>query len=301
MSEKTHRPYISLLGRFHVGYDAQHPIAGLEGQKTQELLAYLLLQRQSSHQRERLASLLWPEHSMNIARKNLRHALWRIQSALKRLHFEPFLEIDEEDVQIVRQDQLDLDVMILEQAYESTLDQPGQSFDQNTYTQVLTATQHYQGDLLPNCYQDWCIFERERLQSIYLLLLDKLMAYCELNRHYEQGVTYGHQILRCDIARERTHRRLMTLYYQNGDRTAALRQFEQCCKILEQELGVCPSQRTVKLYEYICADTGLYPQTLSPLTQDTATELEIEKLLLQVSDQLAQFQQMIRAYLQQHQ
>jgi len=31
-------------------------------------------------------------------------------------------------------------------------------------------------DLLEGWYQDWCLYERERLQNIYLLILDKLMV-----------------------------------------------------------------------------------------------------------------------------
>ena len=33
----------------------------------------------------------------------------------------------------------------------------------------------YDGDLFDGCYQDWCLLERERLQNVYLVLLDKEM------------------------------------------------------------------------------------------------------------------------------
>jgi len=55
------------------------------------------------------------------------------------------------------------------------------------------------------CYDDWCIFERERLQNIYLLMLDKLISYSAKHREYEAGQGYGYTILRYDRARERTH------------------------------------------------------------------------------------------------
>ncbi|MEZ4660564.1 MAG: hypothetical protein R2911_23660 [Caldilineaceae bacterium] len=42
------------------------------------------------------------------------------------------------------------------------------------------------------------MFERERLQLIYLTLLDKLMGYCESQQLYEQGIAYGQTILRFD-------------------------------------------------------------------------------------------------------
>ena len=40
----------------------------------------------------------------------------------------------------------------------------------------------YRGDLLEGCYQDWCLFERERLQNAYLAMLDKLMVRCHGDR-----------------------------------------------------------------------------------------------------------------------
>jgi DNA-binding SARP family transcriptional activator len=107
---------------------------------------------------------------------------------------------------------------------------------------------------LEGCYQDWCIYERERFQHMYLAMLDKLMDHCEACREYEEGLGYGSAILRCDRARERTHRRLMRLHYLARNRTAALRQYAQCVDALREELGVGPSRRTTALYEQIRAD-----------------------------------------------
>jgi hypothetical protein len=112
----------------------------------------------------------------------------------------------------------------------------------------------YQGDLLEGWYQDWCIYERERLQNIYLTMLDKLMGYCEAHHEYDTGVAYGARILLFDRAREHTHRRLMRLQYLGGNRTAALRQYERCVTALDEELSVKPAKSTMALYEQIRAD-----------------------------------------------
>jgi hypothetical protein len=67
---------------------------------------------------------------------------------------------------------------------------------------------------------------------MYLVMLDKLMWYCELQKEYETGILCGMRIMCYDRARERTHRRLMRLHCLNSDRTGALRQFEQCAAAL---------------------------------------------------------------------
>lgn len=107
------------------------------------------------------------------------------------------------------------------------------------------------GELLEGWYQDWCLFERERFQYMFLGMLDKLMGYCEGLRAYEEGIAYGMQILRRDQAREHTHRRLMRLHFLSGNRTEALRQFHRCAAILMDELGVQPADETHQLYQQI--------------------------------------------------
>src|SRR5438128_1039451 len=56
----------------------------------------------------------------------------------------------------------------------------------------------YRGDLLEGWYSDWCLYERERLQHMYLAMLDKLMEYSESHQEYETGQTYGMRALRYD-------------------------------------------------------------------------------------------------------
>jgi len=128
--------------------------------------------------------------------------------------------------------------------------------------------------MLEGWYQDWCLLERERLQNMYLAMLDKLMSYCEALHDYETSLLYGMRIMCYDRARERTHRRLMRLYYRLGDRAEALRQYERCAGALEEELGVRPSKSTVALYKQIQADQLDEPEPM-PAPQDTNTSLEV--------------------------
>ena len=48
------------------------------------------------------------------------------------------------------------------------------------------------------------------------------------------------QALLTDPARERTHRRLMRLKYLAGYRAEALRQYDRCAAILQEEFGCFP-------------------------------------------------------------
>lgn len=245
----------SLFGKFTVQRDAQI-VKGLDSNKEQELLSYLMVYRERSHPREALASLLWGETSTERSKKYLRQALWKVQSALEGHEFasHQLLLVEHDWVQLNSQSKVWLDVAVFEQAFAATKGMPGKQLDSSSAALLKEAVELYRGDLLDGWYKDWCLFERERLQNMYLCMLDKLMSYCEEHSDYEAGQVYGTTILRYDRARERTYRQLMHLQYRSGDRTGALRQYERCATALHEELRVKPDKRTKALYEMIRAD-----------------------------------------------
>ena len=72
---------VRLFGRLTVERDG-NVVSGLHAGKLQELLCYLLLNRKGVHSREALASLFWGDCDTARSKKNLRQALWQLQSAL---------------------------------------------------------------------------------------------------------------------------------------------------------------------------------------------------------------------------
>lgn len=248
--------YACLFGKFNAWYGDQI-LTGLDASKVRELFCYLLLYRQQPHSREALAGLLWDEGSSAQPQRCLRKALWQLRSVLDSPG-EPLgnrlLLIEPDWIQISPEADLWLDVAVFEQAFARVQGMPGRHLDSQCVQSLKNAVDLYRGGLQESWYQDWYLFERERLQHIHVIMLDKLMGYCEACQDYEAGLVYGSLILRNDRARERTHRRLMRLQYLVGDRTAALRQYESCVAALDEELGVKPAKRTLALYQQIRAD-----------------------------------------------
>jgi DNA-binding SARP family transcriptional activator len=260
---------IHLFGKFSVDYEDQ-PLTGLDACKVQELFSYLLVRRNRPHPREALAAMLWGDVATDKSKKYLRQSLWRLQTALDADGMSAGILTAEHDwVQLNLRPGLWLDIEVFEYAFAAVKDQPGRELDAQTVAALREAVRLYRGDLLEGWYQDWCLFERERLQNIYLAMLYKLLSYCEAHEECEAGQFYGSLLLYHDRASERTHRHLMYLYYMAGDRTAALRQYERCVAALDEELGVRPDRRTVRLYEQIRAD-GVVSGN-SPATEHTPT------------------------------
>jgi DNA-binding SARP family transcriptional activator len=253
---------IQLFGQFCVRRDEQL-LGGFEAQKVRELFCYLLLHRQHSLSREPLANLLWPDATTAQSKKRLRQALWHLQSGLgsqnEPIH-DRILLVEPDRVQINAEADLWIDVTLFERAFGLVQGIPGQELDVQKVQVLQNALHLYQDPFLRGCYSDWCLYERERLQNLYLTLLDKLMDYYEAHHDYDAGLLYGMRLISCDRARERTHRRLMRLHYLNGDRVAALRQYEQCVAALYEELEVKPSKSTVALYKQILTEQLVEPQ-----------------------------------------
>ncbi len=298
---------IYLLGKFCVRRDEQ-ALDGFDTRKLQELFCYLLLHRHLSLSRESLASLLWPDTTTAHSKKKLRQALWHLQSALgsqTEAIYERVLLVEPERVRINVEADLWLDVAVFEKTFEFVQSIAGQELDSQKVLALQNVVQLYQGPLLEGCYEDWCLYERERFQNMLLVMLEKLMSYCEVHHDYDAGIFYGMRILSCDRAHERTHRRLMRLHYLNGNRVAALRQFELCAAILDEELGVKPSKRTIVLYKQILTEQLVEPEpTSTPAEAQPALELSTSPLietlgyLVQLQEFLANLQNQVQQSIQ---
>ena len=282
---------VRLLGQLHIQRGEQ-VVTNLLPPKLQELFCYLLLFRDRPHQRETLASLLCSTSSTTQSKRNLRQALWQLQSSAAIRddagHSDLFL-VDARWIQLNPTANLWLDVQALDQAYSRSEGMAGLVLDATQIQALHDAVELYQGDLLEGCFQDWCFHERERLQNIYLCVLEKLMDHCEVYGQYEAGLAYGARVLQYDGARERTFRRLMRLHYLAGERSAAMRQYDHCVKTLRRELDVTPSARTVALYQQV-RKGHLKVMTRRPTSQSRPSEApEPER-----SEMLRQLRQMQR-------
>ena len=246
---------VFLFGKFRIEVDT-NPIPKFEVQKARELLVYLLLNRDQPQSRERLADVLWGEISQDQANNYLRKALWQLQSNLEihNMSKQELVRVDGEYLQINPHCEFWLDISLFEEAFKESQGMLGRDLDESQAQMLERAVAVYRGELLDDWYQDWCLYERERLQHLFLSMLDKLMDYCELHGAYEDGMLFGERILQYDRARERTHRRLMRLYYLAGDRTAALRQFRKCSLVLKEDLDIEPAKSTRQVYEQIRSD-----------------------------------------------
>jgi DNA-binding SARP family transcriptional activator len=156
---------IRLFGKFQAERDGR-AMGGLDALKVQQLFCYLLLNRDRPHHREALAGLLWGDNPTAQSKKYLRQALWQLQLAFGSGSDKPpsdLLVIDPDWVSIVSFSALWLDVRVFDEALVRVRGIPGHALDLVHAAVLEEAVQLYRGDLLEGWYQDWCLYERERL------------------------------------------------------------------------------------------------------------------------------------------
>jgi DNA-binding SARP family transcriptional activator len=144
---------IQLFGKFCVRRNEQ-VLEGFDARKVQELFCYLLLHRDHTLSRETLASFFWPDTTTVQSKKNLRQALWQLQSALGS-QTEPIsdriLLVEPEWVRLNLEADFWLDVVKFEKTYDLVQKIPGHELDPQRVQVLQDAVQLFLGKTLTNC------------------------------------------------------------------------------------------------------------------------------------------------------
>jgi len=119
-----------------------------------------------------------------------------------------------------------------------------------TYRENLAkAVLLYEGDLLPGCYEDWILPERDRLRQAYLAALDALAEITEKERDYSTALEYTRRLVQADPIHATANHRLIRLFALLRDRPAALKAYQNYARRLASEVGTQPDLETRQLYE----------------------------------------------------
>ena len=209
--------------------------------KTQLLLAYLALNDEQRHPRDKLAALLWQDRPEEQARQSLRQCLFTLSKALGD---------DQSPLVLADRNQLSLDsdrvaVDVWQFERHVAADSP---------ENLQQAASLYGGDLLNSlAFEDdsldaWCAAERTRLRDRFYEALATLTSYYVDILNFDAAIETGRRLVGLDPLREDAHRSLMRIYQRVGRRADALKQYRLCVDILRRELNVEPEAATTRLH-----------------------------------------------------
>ena len=222
--------------------------------KATALLAFLSCSAQP-HSRESLAALFWPEYNQTRAHANLRRTLAFINQILGP----GILVSDREMIGIDPDAPLWTDVSEFRSHLAST--------EAHTHPEMACpecagllekAVSLYRGDFLDgfnlnDCtdFDDWQHLQRESFRSNLAAMLENLTGVYLASGEWEKAILRCRQWVSLDRLHEPAQRRLMQAYALSGQRSAAIRQYEECEHWLQADLGQSPEEETIALYQQI--------------------------------------------------
>jgi predicted ATPase/DNA-binding SARP family transcriptional activator len=246
------RTRILLLGAPRVEHDGGQ--IEVDTRKATALLAYLAVTHRR-HARDALAGLLWPEYNQTRARAALRRTL----SSLGVARAAGWLVADRESVDLAR-DEIWVDVDRFRELLAEcrTHGHAEGEVCAECLRPLSEAVALYRDDFLAGfalrdsaAFDDWQFFQGEELRRELAGALERLSFGRGARQEWEQAITHARRWMALDPLHEPAHRWLMQLYAWAGQRSAALRQYRECVRVLEGELGVSPLEDTTRVYEAI--------------------------------------------------
>ncbi len=237
---------IELLGGLRVCRQGE-AVTHFRTRKMADLLAYLAYFRQRRHPREVLIELLWPEADRDAGRHNFSMAL----SFLLQLLEPPGVP----DGSVVEADRhavglnpaaVTTDVAEFEAAIASaSRRQPAAAASREERAKFLSAAAEvYGGELLPGHYDDWIFPEQQRLDELYFQALRQLILHLESAGDLDRALQFALRAVAANRLREEAHREVIRLCAAAGRTEAALRQYRELKRLLEEELGTAPGAET---------------------------------------------------------
>jgi DNA-binding SARP family transcriptional activator/predicted ATPase len=268
-----------MFGGFEMFCDGKR-LADLAYSKARAVAAYLLLEPPIPHQREVLASLLWPDQPESDARHNLRQALTTLRRITgKRRAAPPWFRATRSTVQRHADAGVATDVA----EFDACLEGPVESIP--NIGGLARAVKLYRGELLQglalrgsDSAEDWLADMRGQYHRKVVGALWRLARHCEESGSWEEAAEYDRRLVSLDPWCEEAHRHLMLMLARAGHRSSALKHYEDCRARLRKELGAEPEPQTARLHRQIRQMSAARFNVPRPATPFIGRESEVEWL-----------------------
>ncbi len=200
------------------------------------LLAYLLVTKQT-HNREQLADLFWESQDTAQSMARLRTILSRTKKLV------PALTVTRKQVSLTLAPDAFVDLYAVEDGLFS------EEIDQLDATLQLYRGELLHGFYLPDAprFNEWLVLQREQIRQKVVQAYGRLADLCATQERWRVGIAAAQRWLLLDDLDERVYRWLMIFLAADGQVGQALAQYERCCQLLLDELGVEADEETVAL------------------------------------------------------
>jgi DNA-binding SARP family transcriptional activator len=214
----------------------------LKGEKSRSLLAYLILHPRIAHRRELISDMLWQDAPPERVRQNLSDLLYRLQ---KESNID-WLLIETDTLAIQPNENLWVDVWEFDHLISST-----------TIEELRKAVELYNGELLPEIYEDWVIAERELRRSQYISALETLSKLYETEGKLQDALLIARKLILTEPLHEPAHQTYLRLLGRLKRFGEALAHYDYFCSLLRSELDSKPIAETESILNALVRERDL--------------------------------------------
>lgn len=244
--------------------------------KAMALCAYLAVKNQSQP-RDFLAEFFWPDFEPGAAKGELRKIVSEVNATTQTgliVGDRQYLTFNGSGVASVDVDDLRLNVDRSRRHCGSN----GVLCD-SCRAALESAVEVYRDDFMRGFYLDgcrefeeWQLFTAEDLRRAYQSALRKLTLWYESRKRFDAAIDFARKLVIADPLDESSHRLLIALYGRSGDRRAAIAQYQNCVRVLRQELQTDPEPKTSALYQSV-----IRQQPLEGAEAEGSPESEVQR------------------------
>lgn len=233
---------IRTLGRIEIVYKGRN-IRGRHWQaQTARNLFLCLVAHTDGLTKEEIGAMFWAESAPAQLKIRFKNAIYRLRRAL----FPEVIVFDNDVYRFNRELDYEHDAEEFEKAIVAAQNAESPFEKKQAYSEAIRL---YRGEYLTDIDEMWAWLERERLSQLYL---DASLRLAELHLDYgehPEALQLCQGILTIDSCMEEAHRLAMRIHALAGNRSALIRQYEQCESVLRNEFDVAPSEQTQYLYQ----------------------------------------------------
>jgi DNA-binding SARP family transcriptional activator/Flp pilus assembly protein TadD len=234
--------HIKLIGQFEVRLDQDVSIPAL-GRKAVSLLCLLALSEKMKVTRDKAAGLIWSDRSEEQARASLRQELSQLRNLLGG-------EAIAADRQSIWLEPAAVSIDVQNFRLKAVVDRR-ESLEEaaHLYVGPLLDGHHSKSD----GFEEWIAVARSSLENEAIGTMIRLAQNYLKNGQAKQAFSWAERAIGIDPLRESSHCVAIEAMAVSGDRPAALVKLQELEMLLDSELGVSPSKRTLDLLQRLNA------------------------------------------------
>jgi len=244
---------VQTLGQFKVWLNGQPLLEKDWGRaKSIQLFQFFISNRnQSGLHKEVIMDRIWQsDHDQDF--KVALHGINKILEPNRKARTQPKYVVRQGLSYALNTDDVWIDVAVIEQ-FIAIGNQARFKDDELSQAALQEAIDLYKGPYLPDrIYEDWSSEEREHIQ---VLVLDAFMslAAIKLSINPSETIRLTQQVLQIDHCWEEAYRLQMQAFIEKGNRPQAIKTYEKCVSILNEEYSISPLPETKALLQEIVA------------------------------------------------